>query len=190
MVLACPWCSALLSNVFGFIKQSGGHLKIASRLGEGTRVTLYLPAVSGVEPEASDTRGSELQEVARGNEQLILVVEDDPDLRIFTERTLEDLGYEFLSAADAHRALELLEENPQIQLMFSDVVLPGGMNGVELWREAERRHGNLKVLFTSGYMADALPQYDLLNDGVMELLPKPYRKPELARRIAALLEPD
>ena len=179
-----------LSMVFGFIKQSGGHLKIASRLGEGTRVTLYLPAVSGVEPEASDTRGSELQEVARGNEQLILVVEDDPDLRIFTERTLEDLGYEFLSAADAHRALELLEENPQIQLMFSDVVLPGGMNGVELWREAERRHGNLKVLFTSGYMADALPQYDLLNDGVMELLPKPYRKPELARRIAALLEPD
>jgi len=157
-----------LSMVFGFIKQSGGHLKIASRLGEGTRVTLYLPAVSGVEPEASDTRGSELQEVARGNEQLILVVEDDPDLRIFTERTLEDLGYEFLSAADAHRALELLEENPQIQLMFSDVVLPGGMNGVELWREAERRHGNLKVLFTSGYMADALPQYDLLNDGVME----------------------
>ena len=86
--------------------------------------------------------------------------------------------------------LELLEENPQIQLMFSDVVLPGGMNGVELWREAERRHGNLKVLFTSGYMADALPQYDLLNDGVMELLPKPYRKPELARRIAAFLEPD
>ncbi|MBT5779178.1 MAG: PAS domain S-box protein, partial [Rhodospirillaceae bacterium] len=114
-----------LSMVFGFIKQSGGHLHITSQLGEGTRVALYLPIISGAAATArdSDTTAAE----ARGAGQIILVVEDDSDLRHFVEQALGELGYRVCSAADAAEALNLLEENPGVELLFSDIVLPGGV---------------------------------------------------------------
>jgi len=172
-----------LSMVFGFLKQSDGHAKIYSEVGRGTTVKLYLPRT--LTEHVSELDRSE-PIVERGTGQVILVVEDDTALLAVAEEALGELGYVALSATNAARALELLDAHPEIELLFTDVVLPGGVNGVELSREALRRRPALKILFTSGYTADAMAHKGALDTGV-ELMEKPYRKADLSRRMALLL---
>ena len=175
-----------LSMVFGFLKQSGGHAEIYSEVDQGTTAMLLLPRTSTEHAGESD-QGEPI--VERGTGQVILVVEDDTALLAVAEETLGDLGYIVLSATDAEQALELLDANPKIELLFTDVVLPGGVSGIELSREALRRRSELNVLFTSGYTADAIGHSGTLDPGA-ELMDKPYRKAELDRRLTRLLGTD
>jgi len=172
-----------LSMVFGFLKQSGGHVKIYSEVDRGTTVKLYLPRT--LTEYVSELDHSE-PIVERGAGQVILVVEDDTALLAVAEEALGELGYVALSATDAAQALELLDAHPEIELLFIDVVLPGGVNGIEFSREALRRRPALKILLTSGYTANAMAHKGALDPGV-ELMDKPYRKAELGRRMALLL---
>jgi signal transduction histidine kinase/HAMP domain-containing protein len=173
-----------LSMVYGLVKQSGGHIAIHSKLGQGTTVRLYLPqmqvaASPPVGVKAADT-------VFKGHGETILVVEDDTDVRLFAVNALRALGYDTRQAGDAAAALELLGATPQIVLLFTDIVLPGEMDGVKLAAEAQRRHPGLRVLFTSGYTEHPLIVGGQLAEDV-EILAKPYRKNELGQKLRILL---
>ncbi len=179
-----------LSMVYGFVKQSGGHVKIESEIGRGTRVIMYFPrsqAAAAVEsaPEPAP-RGPE------NGRELVLVVDDEEGMRNVTVRQLSDLGYRTLEADTGPSALSLLERHPEIDLLFSDVIMPGGMNGYELAREARRRRPDLKILLTSGYTAraQAIVQGEAANEELdrLELLDKPFRRRELAVRIRQVLD--
>jgi PAS domain S-box-containing protein len=174
-----------LSMVYGFVKQSGGHIKIYSEVGHGTTVKIYLPrsdsgAIASVRAAAGDDTP------AQGTE-LVLMVEDNKDLRILTLKQLTDLGYRTLEAENAKMALAILAEHPEIDLLFTDIVMPGGMTGTELAREAKRLYPKLKILLTSGYTARAMANgfHDI--EG-LELLNKPFRKRDLAQRLRTVLE--
>ncbi len=173
-----------LSMVYGFVKQSGGHVKLYSELGEGTAVKLYLPrSTSQEEPEERSARSTP---DARGHGETLLVVEDDPNVRALTVRMLERLGYHVLVAEDGPAALRVLGENPHVDLLFTDIVLPGGMNGSELARRARETLPELGVLYTSGYTENAIIHHGRLDPGV-ELLEKPFTRAALAQRISTLL---
>jgi signal transduction histidine kinase len=173
-----------LSMVYGFVKQSGGHVKIYSELGHGTTLKLYLPRVRGREelvvtsPETVTMRG--------GNET-ILVAEDDPDVQATVVELLTDLGYIVLRANDAQSALSVIESGVAIDLLFTDVVMPGALKSPELARLARARLPELMVLFTSGYTENAIVHDGRLDVGV-ELLSKPYTREQLARKVRAVLE--
>jgi PAS domain S-box-containing protein len=175
-----------LSQVYGFIKQSGGHVKIYSEIGAGTTIRLYLPrhylAESAPEnPPAART-------LPRANEgETILVTEDDPDVRAFTVEMLRELGYLVVEASDGPTALRLLDAHRDVTLLFTDVGLPGGMNGRQLADEARRRRAGLKVLFTSGYARNAIVHHGRLDPGV-ELLVKPFTFASLAARMRRILD--
>ena len=172
-----------LSMVFGFVKQSGGHVKIYSEIGHGTSVKLYLPRCSSAQDTSVETRSvSQVQ----GGHEVVLVVEDDPLVRKYVTTQIASLGYVTLEAANAAEALKIIDDNAAIDLLFTDVILPGGMNGRQLADAAQRRRPQLKTLFTSGYTEDAIMHHGRLDPGVL-LLPKPYRKPELARMIRVAL---
>jgi CheY-like chemotaxis protein len=176
-----------LSMIYGFAKQSGGHVEIVSELGEGTTVKVYLPRsrVEGSElPSQSPTPAAE---EPHGDGEMILVVEDDSGVRALVVRLLSQLGYRVLQAGDATTALQIYHAAPQVDGLLTDVILPGGTNGVELARELHRRRPELPVLFTSGYTENELIHEGRLDLGV-ELLEKPYRKAELARMVHALIE--
>ncbi len=172
-----------LSMVFGFLKQSGGHAELYSEVDRGTTAKLLLPRAS---TRSAGVLDQSEPVVERGTGQVILVVEDDTALLTVGEEALRALGYSVLSATDAEQALEILDTNPEIDLLFTDVVLPGGVSGVELSREVLRRRPELKILFTSGYTANASGHSGALDPG-SELIDKPYRKAELGRRIALIL---
>jgi PAS domain S-box-containing protein len=174
-----------LSQVYGFVKQSNGHVKIYSEPGHGTTVKIYLPKLEGVvAPQVARVerplRGSTRQET-------ILVVEDDADLRGFTMEMLHELGYRVLGAGDARSALQGLEEEPAVDLLFTDVALPNGVNGRQLADEAVRMRPAIRVLYTTGYARNAIVHHGRLDPGV-ELLPKPYTQPDLARRVREVLD--
>jgi len=172
-----------LSMVYGFIKQSRGHIRIYSEPGEGTTIRLYLPrAYSGV-----DTKPIEKVGAHPGGSEAVLVVEDDPDVRAFAEAVLQRFGYRVSAAAGGHQALELLEQGMDCDLLFTDVVMPGGMGGRELADAATRLRPGLKVLYTSGYTENAIVHQGRLDPGV-NLLSKPYRRDQLARRVRQVLE--
>jgi CheY-like chemotaxis protein len=174
-----------LSMVYGFVKQSGGHIKIYSEVGHGTSVKIYLPrANSGAAAEARAVSGEAGS--ARGTE-LVLMVEDNKDLRTVTAKQLADLGYRTLEAESAKTALQMLAEHPGIDLLFTDIIMPGGMTGTDLAREARRLYPKLKILLTSGYTARAMANgfHDI--DG-LQLLNKPFRKRDLARKLRGVLE--
>ena len=173
-----------LSQVYGFIKQSGGHVKIYSEVGAGTTVKLYLPR--HLEPSARETNPV-AQAAPQGRGETILVVEDDPDVRSFTIEMLRELGYIVLATTDAQSALRMLDAHREIALLFTDVGLPGGMNGRQLADEALRRRAHLKVLFTSGYARNAIVHHGRLDPGV-ELLSKPFTFAMLGARIRRLLD--
>jgi signal transduction histidine kinase len=175
-----------LSQVYGFVRQSNGVVKIQTKLGEGTSIRIYLPRHEEAgSPAAAADEELEMQ-VPRGAET-ILVVEDHEDLRIFGVQILEDLGYKVISAPDGPSALKLLEMAGPIQLLFTDVILPGRMNGRTLADAAVASAPGLKVLFTTGYTRDAIVSNGTLAAGV-ELLPKPFTYKELADKVRQVLD--
>ncbi len=174
-----------LSMIYGFAKQSGGHLKIYSEVGHGTTVRLYLPRQLSESVKAASVPSSPAP--SKGGGETILVVEDNPDVRRLVLRQLRDLGYVVIEAANGPQALKILEDGAAIDLLFTDVVMPGGMTGRQLAEAAKGRRPNLKTLFTSGYTEDSILRLGKLDPGV-RLLSKPYRKHELATRIREALD--
>ncbi|WP_088346897.1 MULTISPECIES: ATP-binding protein [Rhodomicrobium] len=176
-----------LSQVYGFVRQSSGHIRIYSELGEGSTVKIYLPRYAGAE-EAAPFVPPELTARAGGSE-LILVVEDDASLRGYTVQILTELGYGVLEAADGRIGLKVLAERGDIDLLFTDIVMPGGLNGRELADEAVKLHPALKVLFTTGYTRNAIVHHGRLDPGV-HFLGKPFSFDELALKIRSVLDED
>jgi CheY-like chemotaxis protein len=174
-----------LSQVYGFVKQSGGHVKLYSEPGEGTTVRLYLPRMAAA-PAIAEAAATETYVGAGGTDQLVLLVEDDPDVRANTIDMLRGLGYGVLAAADGPSALPLLESNPNIALLLTDVGLPGGLNGRQLADEARRRHPGLRVLFATGYARNAIVHHGRLDPGV-ELITKPYSMASLGAKLRQML---
>jgi PAS domain S-box-containing protein len=172
-----------LSMVFGFVKQSGGHIKIYSEVGHGTSIKLYLPPSDSAPAAAAGP----VMQTASGGDETILIVEDDPLVRQHVVTQVTSLGYTTLAAANAAEALDVLERHPEIDLLFTDVIMPGAMNGRQLADAARAQRPSLKTLFTSGYTENAIVHHGRLDAGVL-LLAKPYRKPELARMIRIALE--
>jgi two-component system NtrC family sensor kinase len=174
-----------LSQVYGFVKQSGGYVHIESERGVGTRVHLYLPR-SGSTVEAAEplARGEPVVPDARGAS--ILVVEDEADVREIVAAELQSFGYRVLTAGDGPEALEILKQESCVDLLFSDVVMPHGMTGDELAREARRRRPDLKILLTSGYPPAELRERQSLDE--FRVLQKPYRIEELLRLIGERLD--
>jgi CheY-like chemotaxis protein len=172
-----------LSMVFGFVKQSGGHVKIYSEEGHGTSVKIYLPRSTGQGQAAGDLLSNA---PVVGGSETVLVVEDDALVRKYVMAQVASLGYATLEAANATEALKIIENGADVDLLFTDVIMPGTMNGRELVDEAMKRRPQLKTLFTSGYTENAILHHGRLDEGVL-LLAKPYRKPELARMIRVAL---
>jgi PAS domain S-box-containing protein len=173
-----------LSMVYGFVKQSGGHIKIYSEEGHGTSIKLYLPRASDQALPVAEAGSAAAQE---GGHEHILVVEDDRMVREHVVAQLSSLGYTTLAAAGAAAALALLENGAIPDLLFTDVIMPGGVNGRVLADQALRRCPELKVLFTSGYTETAIVHHGRLDPGVL-LLAKPYRKIDLARMVRKALD--
>ena len=173
-----------LSMVFGFIKQSGGHINIYSEPGEGTTVKMYLPRAlrSG---EVRNELDAEEQAGAGGGE-LILLVEDDDLVRDYAGEQLQSAGYRVLRAANGPEALEILRARDDIDLLFTDVVMPGGMSGRLLADEALLLHPHIRVLYTSGYTENAIVHHGRLDAGV-QLLNKPYRRSVLLDKVRQVL---
>jgi CheY-like chemotaxis protein len=173
-----------LSMIYGFVKQSRGHVTIYSEEGEGTTIKLYLPrSTETVAAEKKPATGE--VPIARG--ETVLVVEDDPDLRSLAVALLSSLDYQIIEAATASAALEQLESIPGVDLLLTDVVLPGGMNGRELATEAARRAPGIQVLYMSGYTEDAIMHHGRL-DADAELLQKPFRRSDLACAVRRVLD--
>ena len=173
-----------LSQVYGFVKQSHGHVKIYSEAGTGTTVKLYLPRLEGPIPE--ETAAPQPAERITGVET-ILLVEDDEDVRGFAAESLVELGYRVVQAGDAKSALTALGTGEGIDLLVSDVGLPNGVNGRQLAESACRRKPGLKVLFTSGYARNAIVHHGVLDAGV-QFLGKPFTQSSLARRVREILD--
>ena len=174
-----------LSQVYGFVKQSGGQIEIASETGVGTMVSLYLPRLNDL--AAATAPGSDRipEDIGAAGTETILVVEDDADVRRVVANQLRALGYRVLTAADGPTALTKLKGGEPIDLLFSDVVMPHRMRGDELARRAKDMRPGLKVLLSSGYTAE--PRDDAASEE-FALLRKPYRYEELARTIRAALD--
>ncbi|MBY2988158.1 response regulator [Rhizobium leguminosarum] len=171
-----------LSMVYGFVKQSGGHVKIYSEIGEGTTVKLYLPRSF-----QSEDRITNVDSVpATGGTETILVAEDDEGVRTTVVEMLTDLGYYVLKAKDAQSALTVIESGAHIDLLFTDVVMPGPLRSPELARMARERLPDIAVLYTSGYTENSIVHGGRLDPG-LELLSKPYTREELARKIRHVL---
>ncbi len=173
-----------LSMVYGFIKQSHGHIKVYSETGHGTTIRIYLPRS---DEQGVPGRTKESSAELPGGHETILVVEDDELVRNYVLMQLRSLGYATLSARDAASALGLVDKDAVFDLIFTDVIMPGGMNGRQLADEVRRRRPNVKVLYTSGYTENAIIHHGRLDPGVA-LLAKPYRKSDLARKIREVLE--
>ncbi|RUT28607.1 response regulator [Arsenicitalea aurantiaca] len=173
-----------LSMVYGFIKQSNGHVKIYSEPGQGTAVRIYLPrAAAGDVDEAEKPRAI----ATTGGAEMILVVEDDELVRDYVQGQLRALGYRVHCVNDGPQALEALKQSAEFDLLFTDVVMPGGLNGRQLADAARALRPELPVLFTSGYTENAIVHHGRLDRGV-QLLNKPYRRAELAAKIRQVLD--
>jgi CheY-like chemotaxis protein len=170
-----------LSQVYGFVKQSGGHVRIYSELAQGTTVRLYLPRWHRSEPEEAEPAPPQPQ----ANGETVLVVEDEEGVRNHSTLILRELGYRVLEAENGAAALAVLTRE-KVRLLFTDVGLPGGMNGRKLADEALRRHPGLKVLFTTGYARNAIVHDGRLDPGV-QLVTKPFTYAELAAAVQAAL---
>jgi PAS domain S-box-containing protein len=171
-----------LSMVYGFVNQSGGHIKLYSEVGFGTTFKIYLPR-AGAQSTAEPAAETPLV----GGRETILVVEDDPIVRTAVIAQLESLGYVAITAENAQQALTMIDAGTAFDLLLTDVIMPGAMNGRQLAEEASKRRKDLKILFTSGYTETAIVHHGRLDPGVL-LLPKPYRKADLAHMIRRALE--
>jgi len=170
-----------LSQVYGFTRQSGGHVTIDSEPGRGATVRLYMPCVEAPAERGAAPAGE--RSAPASPAATVLVVEDDEAVRETAKSALAALGYRTLTAADATGALAILRRDEPIDLLFTDIVMPGGMSGVELARQARQLRGDIRVLLTSGYAAAA----ESRTDEGFAVLSKPYRQKQLAERIAGLL---
>jgi signal transduction histidine kinase/DNA-binding response OmpR family regulator len=175
-----------LSQVYGFIKQSDGHIKLYSELDHGTVVKLYLPRLAG-EGQFDAEAEATVAVTNGGSGELVLVVEDDEAVRAYSTEALHELGYRVLAAANGWAGLELLARFPAIRLLFTDVGLPGGMTGRQLADKARQQRPDLLVLFTTGYARNAIVHGGILDPGT-HLLPKPFTYAALAAKIRTLLE--
>jgi signal transduction histidine kinase len=174
-----------LSQVYGFVKQSGGHVKIYSEPGAGTTVKLYLPRL--MTADVQDDSPAPDQPFPRGSQaETILVVEDEEKVRAFSVEMLHELGYAVMAAPNGHAALQLIDAHPEIRLLFTDVGLPGGLNGRQLANEALLRRPDMKVLFTSGYTRNAIIHGDRLETSVA-LIGKPFTYAALAEKVRHVL---
>jgi CheY-like chemotaxis protein len=161
---------------------SHGHIKIYSELEHGTTVKIYLPR--STQPEEAAPRHTTVQ--AQGGNERILAVEDDDLVRDFVCNQLLVLGYKVLTAGNAEEALKILRSDEKIDLLFTDIVMPGDLNGRQLADEAQKLRPGLKILYTSGYTENAIVHHGRLDPGV-QLLSKPYRRNELAQKIRNVL---
>jgi len=179
-----------LAMVFGFVERSKGHIKVNSEIDAGTIFKIYLPRTYAVNDSKEEVNQKINNDLPHGNET-ILVVDDEVGLRELAKESLQMLGYKVLTASDGNEALKILNESSEIELLFSDVVMPGGVNGYELAELAEKRYPKLKILLTSGYTQKVINK-----DGQSQLewrrfesqlLSKPYTRKELANRIRKML---
>jgi nitrogen-specific signal transduction histidine kinase len=174
-----------LSQVYGFVRQSAGHVKIYSEPGEGTTVKIYLPRYTG--GGALEGSASTPERPPLSGEETILVVEDDDGVRAYSVEVLSELGYRVLEAANGADAMEILRSAETIDLLFTDIVMPGGVSGRKLADDAMLRRPGLKVLFTTGYTRNAIVHQGRLDPGV-NLVGKPFTFDELAEKVRALLD--
>jgi CheY-like chemotaxis protein len=170
-----------LSMAYGFVKQSGGHIRIYSEVGSGTTIKIYLPRSMQPEVELPNLRNAPVV----GGSETILVVEDDLAVQATVVDMLQGLGYRVLKANDGQGALTILQSGIPIDMLFTDVVMPGPVRSIEVARQAKEMFPNIEVLFTSGYTQNAIVHGGRLDPGV-ELISKPYRRDELARKIRQL----
>jgi signal transduction histidine kinase len=175
-----------LSQAYGFIKQSGGHIKIYSEIGQGTTVKIYLPRFHGENVSVATQPGLKAQTALGRPEELILVVEDEERMRLVVEEAFRELGYKVVVAADGKKALALLDANPGVNLLFTDVVMPE-MSGRELAKEALSRRPDLKVVYTTGFSRNAVIHNGILDPDV-NFLAKPFTVENLARKVRSVLD--
>lgn len=173
-----------LSMVYGFVKQSGGHVAIYSEVDHGTTVKLYFPRFTGNRAEESGKASLPVPRASRG--EIVLVVEDNEDVRAYSSMSLKELGYEVVEASDAESALQVAERLSRIDLLFTDVILPG-KNGRQLADEMRQRWPKLRVLYTTGYSRNAIVHHGRLDPGV-DLINKPFTFDELAARVRDVLD--
>jgi CheY-like chemotaxis protein len=175
-----------LSQVYGFVRQSGGHVKIYSEPDSGTTVKMYFPRLSGV-ADAEEVDDAEDSIVEGEQSETILVVEDDTDLRTYLADILRNLNYRVITAASAQSALTtLMQENRRVDLLLTDIVMPG-ISGRELGRRAQSLRAGLPILYMTGYSRNAVVHQGRLDEGV-ELLQKPVSQAQLAARIRTVLD--
>ncbi len=180
-----------LSQVYGFVRQSGGHIKLYSEPGIGTTARIYLPNVPDLHHvgKTGNARPDNTAQIPRSESgETILVVEDDDDVRNYSVSSLRELGYFVLEARDAASGLEIVQREPNIDLLFTDLGLPGGIDGKELAERAHKIRPALKILITTAYAASALVHEGRLDSGI-ELLSKPFTFEALATRVRVLLTP-
>ena len=169
--------------VYGFVKQSGGHVKLYSELGHGTTVKILLPRLHNEQaPAAADA-----SEERSGRGEQILVIDDEADLRELACSYLESLGYHVVSAADGLEGLATLDRMKRIDLLLTDVILPGNLDGRAIAREARKRYPDLKVLYMSGYAPQAITRSGRIDDAGL-MISKPFRKSELSRKLREILD--
>jgi CheY-like chemotaxis protein len=168
--------------VYGFVRQSGGQVLVESTPGVGTTVALYLP-------KATQTPGAATEAVQasaiKGDSERILVVEDNEDILETTAAMLVTLGYQVCCAGNGEQALQRLQDGEKFDLLFSDVVMPNGINGVELARQVRQRDKDIKILLTSGYAGEVLEKYQAV--GEFPIIDKPFRRVDLAQRLRSIL---
>jgi CheY-like chemotaxis protein len=168
--------------VYGFVRQSGGHIAIESAPGVGTTVALYLPKATE-EPDA-EVEAIRPQAIPAGSER-VLVVDDNEALLQVTSAMLSTFGYQVFCARNGSEALRMLQSGQEFGLLFSDIAMPGGMNGIELAREATRLRTGIKILLTSGYAENVLQRHRAV--GEFPIIDKPFRLADLARRLRSIL---
>jgi CheY-like chemotaxis protein len=174
-----------LSQVYGFVKQSGGHINIYSEPGEGTTVRVYFPRALSAGTAEPYPAPAQIPEI--GGRETILVVEDNPDVRTYTTEILRELGYRVFEAQEADTALGLLASEPEIKLLFTDIGLPGPLNGRQLSDEARKIRPDVRTLFTTGYAQNAIVHQGRLDPGV-QLIVKPFNFAGLAAKIRQILD--
>ena len=178
-----------LSMVYGFIKQSGGHIRVYSERGHGTTVKIYLPRFYGPLPD-NDTGTVSRATPVCGGDETVLVCEDDDKVRAYTVDVLKELGYRVMEADNGAAALQALETASEpIDLLFTDVILPGGMTGADIAQQARAQQPGLRILFATGYARNAIIHHGRLDPGV-ELLTKPFTYAELATKVREMLDRD
>jgi CheY-like chemotaxis protein len=171
-----------LSMVYGFVRQSGGHIAVESAPGVGTTVALYLPKATQ-QPDA-DEESIQPQAIPTGSER-ILVVDDNEDLLKVTSAMLATFGYQVSCAPNGAEALRMLQSGKEFELLFSDIVMPSGMNGIELARETRRLSKDIKILLTSGHARDVLERHRAV--GEFPIIDKPFSLADLAQRLQSIL---